>query len=335
MLYILSFFPLVLFSSQVLAFTCIISTVSTTLTPPAITIQRDLPVGSVIGNQLTSGSVSAFTCSNILPPALTYQQFGIKGQGTYVSTINSRRVYSTNIAGIGYAVGITTNGNCSGSTAWVDGTNNVDGNLNNRIACTVNGLFGTQPISGQALITFYKTSQTTGSGTVSSRQVGSFILRNNQNSWQYPEVSINISSFNVNTLACTITNTAINVNMGSVEKRDFSGVGTWPGDGNTKSFNIPLSCNAGTRVNIKIDGNAQNASQGVLNLSSTANSAKGVGIQLLYKDAPLVLGSAFFTGATTSEGAFTVPLKARYYQTARDIITGVANSSATFTFTYQ
>ncbi|MEB7538542.1 fimbrial protein [Pantoea anthophila] len=318
---------------QAQAYTCSTITTSTVLTPPSVTLQRDLPVGSLIGSEIVSGSVQTFSCSNT-SPALTYQEFGVKGYGTYVMTINGRRIYSTNVAGIGYAVGATSVNNCT-NTAYVDGTQTGDGNANNRLMCFVNGVFGNQPVTAQARIQFYKTAQTTGTGTVSARQVSSFILRNDQANWALPESAISIAAFNVTTIACTVSNTVISVPMGTVEKRAFSGVGTWPGDANTRSFTIPLNCNAGTRVNVQIDGSAQNASQGVLNLTGGTGSASGVGIQLLYNSNPLPLGSAINTGTASSEGAYSIPLQARYYQTSSNIVPGAANASATFTLTYQ
>ncbi|WP_241613803.1 fimbrial protein [Rosenbergiella epipactidis] len=325
-------FFILLFPTISYAYTCT-SGATTTVTPSNITVQRDLAVGSVIGS-VTSSTVSAFNCTNS-SPTLTYQQFGAKGYGTYLTTLSGQRIYSTNIAGIGYGITVTTVNNCSGASYPVDGSNNVDGNQNNRIACSVNGLFGNQPIQGQIKVTYYKTAATTGSGTVNGMTVASFILRNNQSTWQNPETLVNASSFNVTTLACSVTNTAITVPMGTVEKRSFSGVGTWPGDTNTKSFNIPLSCNLGTKVNLQIDGSAQNANNGVLNLNSGTGSASGVGIQLLYNDQPLVLGTSFLVGTTTTSGTYNINLKSRYYQTSNTITTGSANSSATFTLTYR
>ncbi|MGE9553592.1 fimbrial protein [Erwinia amylovora] len=321
-------------AADVQAYSCRTVTATTLLTPPSVTLQRDLPVGSLIGSEVLSGQVQAFSCSNTPSPSLSYQQFGGKGYGTYVMTINGRRIYSTNIAGIGYAVGVTSVNNC-GYSGYVNGTQTGDGNANNYLACAVNGLFGSQPVTGQARIQFYKTAQTTGTGTVSARQVSSFILRNNQASWAYPESAISIAAFNVTTIACTVSSTAISVPMGTVEKRAFGGVGTWPGDANTRSFILPLNSNAGTRVNVQIDGNVQNASQGVLNLTGGTGSASGVGIQLLYQNAPLPLSSPVNTGTATSEGTYNIPLQARYYQTGSSITAGTANASATFTLTYQ
>ena len=316
------------------AYQCTRVTASTVLTPPPVTVQRDLPVGALIGSQVVSGVVQSYDCTNTAP-ALTYQEFGVKGYGAYVMTINGRRVYSTNIAGIGYAVGATFVNNCGNLVYYVGGGNTMDGNVNNIRMCSVNGIFKYQPLEAQARIQFYKTAQTTGTGTVSARQVSAFILRNNQQSWSLPESAVSIAAFNVTTVACTVGNAALSVSMGAVEKRAFSGPGTWPGDANTRSFTIPLNCNAGTRVSLQVDGSAQNATQGVLNLAGGADSATGVGIQLLYNNAPLPLSTVISTGTAASEGTYSIPLQARYYQTGSDITPGVANASATFTLVYQ
>lgn len=329
-----SMVKLALAATQAQAYECSTVTQSTVLTMPSVTLQRDLPVGSLIGSEVVSGSVQAFRCSNTPSPAVNYQEFGVKAYGTYVTTINGRRIYSTDVAGIGYAVGAISVNNC-GYTMYVDGSDTGDGNVDNKLICSVNGLMGNQPITGRALIQFYKTAQTTGTGTVSARQVGSFILRNDQSGWSRPESTISIAAFSVTTLACSLSNTVISVPMGTVEKRAFRGQGTWPGDANTRSFTVPLNCNAGTRVNVQIDGSAQNASQGVLNLTGGSGSASGVGIQLLYNGSPLPLATPILTGTASSEGAYSIPLQARYYQTSSNITPGAANASATFTLTYQ
>lgn len=325
---------LALAATDARAYQCVRVTASTVLTPPPVTVQRDLPVGALIGSEVVSGVVATYNCTNSPGASLTYQEFGVNGYGTYVTTIDSRRIYSTNIAGIGYAVGGTSVNNC-GSTGYVDGTQTGDGNVNNRLLCRVNGILRNQPLEAQARIQFYKTAQTTGTGRVSARQVGSFILRYDQQSWSQLASTISIAAFNVARIACTVGNSALSVPMGTVEKRAFSGPGTWPGDASTRSFTIPLNCNAGTRVSLQIDGSAQNAPQGVLNLAGGAGSATGVGIQLLYNNAPLPLSTVISTGTATSEGTYSIPLQARYYQTASDITPGVANASATFTLVYQ
>jgi len=323
-----------LYAMPVWAFSCSTTTSSTTLNVPPLTVQRDTPVGTQIATEVVSGTVNPFSCSNSAP-SLTFQEFGVKGYGNFNSMVDGRRVYDTNIAGIGYAVGAAMLSACN-NLGYVDGTSNLDGNLNNRNLCSINGMFAS-PVPSQARVTFYKTANVTGSGTVTGKQVGSFILRNNQNSFQQPESAININSFNVTTVACSVGNASIIVPMGNIKTTAFSGVGSSPAASNTQSFTIPLSCNLGTRIFVSLSGTAVNGTTGVLALDSAGSSgvASGVGIQLLSNNTPVTFGNWINAGTASSSGAYNIPLQARYYQTAQTITAGTANSSATFTLTYQ
>lgn len=321
-------------ADQARAFTCTTITPLTVITPPSISVQRDLPVNSPIGNELLSDTSETFKCSNTPPPVITSHEYGIKAYGNYVTTINNRRVYQTNIAGIGYAVGLTQISPCnSGKSVYVNGSNPENGGVDAFVACWGPSIFSA-PILGQARIQFYKIAHPTGTGTVGARKVGAFILKNNS-SWFSPESNINISAFNLTTTACTVDNKTVSVPMGIVKKQAFGGPGTGSGEINTREFIIPLSCDVGTRVNLQIDGNVQNAVDGVLNLSGGAGSASGVGIQLLHNNKPLPLSTIINIGTASNTGNYNIPLKARYYQTSNVITPGVANSSATFTLTYQ
>ncbi len=320
------------------AYNCSTSTGSTTINVPPLTVQRDTPVGTQIGNEVVSGWMTPFICNNSAP-ALTYQELGVKAYGDFNSMINGRRVYNTNIAGIGYAIGtkIQGPGQCFGYVAYVDGLASMDGNIANRPLCANNGIFGS-PVPFQHRVTFYKTANVTGSGTVTGRQVGSIILRNNLNSWHLPESAININSFNITTLACFVGNTNIVVPMGNIKTTAFSGVGSSPAASNTRKFDIPLFCDLGTRVYVSLTGAAVSGTTGVLALDSAGSSgvASGVGIQVLSNNVPVTFGKLSLAGTSTSGPIGNIiPFQARYYQTAQTITAGKANSSATFTLTYQ
>ncbi|AOX99061.1 hypothetical protein BJP62_00495 [Jeongeupia sp. USM3] len=69
-----------------------------------------------------------------------------------------------------------------------------------------------------------------------------------------------------------------------------------------------------------------------------ASTATGLGVQLLDDSSvPFPLGVARTMGSysTATGGSYTIPLKARYYKTAANVGPGSANSSMTFTMTYQ
>ncbi|KTS25532.1 fimbrial protein [Pantoea stewartii] len=328
---------LTLTATDVQAYECHRLEPSTLLTPGSIRVPTELPIGSLIGSELVSNIVKTFQCSDSSDDSrIEYQELGVKAEGTYVATYDGRRVYSTNVPGLGYAVGMNTTpylGTCQ-TPVYVDGRETM-GADDTRRACAANGIITRIPIEAQARVMFYKTALSVGTGYVRSRVVGSFLMRINKSAFVFPNTGIYVAGFNVTNSACTVRNSAISVPMGKVEKRAFNGPGTWPGDGNTRSFSIQLNCNANTRVVLQLDGNVHNAVEGVLNVNGGNGSASGVGVQLLYKNAPLMLSTPISTGTTSTEGAYNIPLQARYYQTGNDITPGTANASATFTLTYQ
>ncbi|WP_458722451.1 fimbrial protein [Pseudomonas brenneri] len=110
-----------------------------------------------------------------------------------------------------------------------------------------------------------------------------------------------------------------------------SGVGTSGSrDNNSLMFRIDAA-----RVAI-------NAPNGVLSLDPSATdgapAASGVGIQIATpNNAPVPFGKNQSSGLSlrTSEGSYSIPLRARYLQTEKQVTPGPANASATFTITYQ
>lgn len=146
----------------------------------------------------------------------------------------------------------------------------------------------------------------------------------------------NLTPSKITTVACSVTNTNIHVNMNEANATDFrknSGIA-----GKT-DFQIDLDCDASTNVNVTIDpgtSGAENAASGILKLDPTSGqSAAGIGLQILSHDVPVHLGQRMRIGTTSVDGNYTIPLQAQYIQTGTDITAGDANASATFTMTYQ
>ncbi|MGU3523525.1 fimbrial protein [Enterobacteriaceae bacterium C23F] len=328
-----SLLSLGLFAQPALAWKCstLISTI--TVSPPNITVPRDLPVGSPIGNPISTPAFNAFTCVNNEQGDVSDQTLGPRGMGTFDSMINGRRIYKTNIDGIGYSLSANT-AHCGGATATVTGSDTIRGQVDTAKMCVnLDGMIA--PTIGASLtVTFYKTATVTGSGTVSARTVGALAMLNNLLLWQNPEPLLNINPFTVTTAACQMSTPSIPVNMGEVDKNEFHGQGSTPGDARTQSFSLPMLCNANTPVNVRMEGDIYDAGQGVFNTTSGPGAASGVGIQLLYNNQPMPLGSDVAVG-TTEGGNFSVPLKARYYQTGQTMTPGTANGVLSFTLTYQ
>ncbi|OHW38048.1 MULTISPECIES: fimbrial protein [Pseudomonas] len=131
----------------------------------------------------------------------------------------------------------------------------------------------------------------------------------------------------------------------------FSGIYTtsgpnWVSQSGTSPSGTTTS--SGTRVNnslqYRIDPArvAINATNGVLALDPSgtgkAPAATGVGVQVATSNGtPVPLATNRASGLTlrTTEGSYSIPLRARYLQTANTVTPGPANASATFTIIYQ
>jgi len=133
------------------------------------------------------------------------------------------------------------------------------------------------------------------------------------------------------------------VPLGSYSVNRSNGLGS--GIGQTSSaipFTIQLNCEAllaGTfDVMMQFDGDTVNglSDSGVVALNSTS-TASGVGVQILNgEQQPIALATPFAVASyPLSNALVTVPLYARYYQTASTINPGTANAVATYTISYQ
>ena len=133
------------------------------------------------------------------------------------------------------------------------------------------------------------------------------------------------------------------VPLGSYSVSKSSGLGS--GIGQTSSaipFTIQLNCEAllaGTfDVMMQFDGDTVSglSDSGVVALNSTS-TASGVGVQILNGDQQAIALATPFAVASypLSNALVTVPLYARYYQTASTVNPGTANAVATYTISYQ
>ncbi|WP_334042519.1 fimbrial protein [Burkholderia ambifaria] len=143
---------------------------------------------------------------------------------------------------------------------------------------------------------------------------------------------------------CSTTTPALQVELGTHALGKASGIGSGIGSTSAaKDFSIGIQCDSGVAgdfvVNMMLEGNALDASNGVLALSS-GSDASGVGVQLLKDDGkPVQLGTPWKIADSPSSQAkmpnFSVPLSARYYQTDASAKPGKANGAATFTIIYR
>ncbi|WP_420067182.1 fimbrial protein [Serratia ureilytica] len=269
---------------------------------PAQTLQRDLPVGSVVwqGTRQVQQAASLAPCAGAEDVRLNLQ-----GGDSGLKSGNSA-VYGTTISGLGYA--LDTDAAFSGG--WPASGTLAAGKRQISLRLVVTG-----PLASGVL-----TTETLARRTVNGLPVLDIAL-------QKPVA--------ITRLACELQGGRHRtVALGEVARSDFRGMGSTRGE---QPFLLDLACDAGAQVNIQFDGIAADGDMpGVLTLThpEAQESARGVGVQLLYRGAPLALGERLPL-ETAQQGLRSYPFSARYYQTQSQIAAGEANAVATFSLTYQ
>ncbi|MGL4726304.1 MAG: fimbrial protein [Scandinavium sp.] len=185
-----------------------------------------------------------------------------------------------------------------------------------------------------------KTGNNVGSGSLSGN-FGSFDL------WCYPKGELlngGPGSFGqtlnvvgnpvIMNAPCRVIHDDIKVSMGAISLNRFNGIGTTSAP---RDFSIQLSCNAQPNVSFMVTpgpNGSLDIDKGILNLNNPADSttAKGVGLQVLFKHSPLKFNQNTAAGAATQN--FEIPLQVQYIQTESQVSAGTANASAAFIISY-
>lgn len=166
-------------------------------------------------------------------------------------------------------------------------------------------------------------------------------INNQSGSFPWGNAFTGTASGNFASIACSVTQSAVQVTMPQAKTKDLASVGATTG---STPFSLSLNCDPGVRVAVTVT-DATIPSNRSNTLSLTADStAKGIGYQLSYADTPILYGpDSSIAGNTnqisvssspTSGGVYSVPLKASYIRTG-NINPGTANAKATFTMSYQ
>ncbi|MBY4866310.1 type 1 fimbrial protein [Burkholderia anthina] len=141
------------------------------------------------------------------------------------------------------------------------------------------------------------------------------------------------------------TEGAQTVDLGTYPTKDFKGIGSVS---KLVPFAINLTCSGGTentqsKIFMTLTDNANPSNRSNTLSLAPDSAAKGLGIQV-FKDSTL-LGygpdsssagnvNQWYAG-TTGNGFFSIPLSARFIQTAQTLTSGAAKARMTFTISYQ
>lgn len=292
-----------------------------------VVVQRDTPVGTVVASTTNSalGGRNNFLQCN----ASGFTTRWAVGPGFAPVVYNGQTLYQSGVPGLAFR--IVTSG--AGTTAGRYGTGPLPRQISNTACVTGSGWWrlcgGTWGNLGLQLV---KIAPTTGSGPMTGGSIVQALVVGDTNIIDYT-----IGSGVVQTVACSVTNSNISVTMGKAKNTDFGSPGSTSGDAD---FSIDLNCDASTKINLTLapgSSGAADAAKGILNIDNAGagQTASGVGVQVMYNNAPLALNSRIVVATTAADGTYAIPFKARYYQTQPAVTPGTANANATFTLTYQ
>lgn len=317
---------------------------SNTFTLPTLTQGfNSLQVNSPIGGVITASPAAnkQFSCGT------TTMIFGIYTKSPYVTTINGRRIYNTNIPGIGYAIGIngymnTIYGNttCPASTMWI-GT--ADTTLlspqpfepNNYFGCMLSNFSGSY--FATISLQLYKTATVVGSGTLNlTGQIYSSAF--NGTSVDNEQAIITTPSNVVNS-SCSTTNITPNpVSLPAIDGKLLPTLNSTTGQ---TTFNININCPASTNLYITLTDKNNIGQTGSVLTPDSNSTAKGVGMQLKYNGQTVSYGPDSPTFGNTNQfflrsftGSQSFPFTVSYIRTGT-ISPGTLSTAATFTFSYQ
>ncbi|WP_414451611.1 fimbrial protein [Burkholderia sp. 22PA0099] len=319
----------------------------------ALTVGRDVPVGTILYRQTVTSQTQFFTC--VVPSGVITSTWPLTATPLPLASWNQNpfagHVYQTGVAGIGVAIYWGSNNAAP--------TSNTLNNCNNG-----NGACNWSLVTPSFNIVLIKT------GPVSPGVISGTSLPTVENAWNGGSVPLKLLhvSFtgSIRIVAQTCTTPDVNVDLGKYTVQALSGNNAatpW------KPFAIQLqACPAfygatGTSTNTDsgsgfMPGGFTTPNQIGFSLAPAtpvidpANaivalspgtpskpSASGIGVQVANgAGKPVSFNTLMPSGITpqpTSGGAYAIPLQARYTRTTGTVAAGQANASMTFTINYQ
>ncbi len=143
--------------------------------------------------------------------------------------------------------------------------------------------------------------------------------------------TIRFPTFTLVNASCSLTDSTINVDMGTVARTKFTGVGSASA---SKAFSIGLNCIEGTKVNVTLDSPTSESGFVGTTALSAGSTASGLGIQVTdMSDAPIQFKQSKFVGEANAS-FMAILYKARYIQTNPTITPGTANGVMTLNIEY-
>lgn len=244
-------------------------------------------------------------------------------------------IFETGVPGVGYIIGLKD----------FNGSNYVPLQSGVTQSYPAQGTAGlAQDLGWSAKVTFIKTGAALKSGVYTTPTIHAAILTayNYNSEFKTAQVIINPATITVAASGCTVNTKSANVDLGTLDIRTLSAVGSTSPAG---AFNVTLTCDQQIAVNAVMTDQTTPANRSSVVTLTGDSTASGVGVQFFYNGiGPLNMGSdssasgtlnQFFIQPTSSaKQVLSLPFQTHYIRTG-DLVPGTANALASITFSYQ
>ncbi|WP_260864541.1 fimbrial protein [Citrobacter sp. Marseille-Q6884] len=271
-----------------------------------VVAQSDAPVGTVLSTITASSPNTEYdTCTNG-----GYEYTRMSYPGAALTGVSG--TYSTNIPGVGIK--------------FQDGAYSIPAT-----ATYIQG--NSKGFATAAYISLIKTG-TISAGNLINGEMGNVFVDNGTVVIRHMLTGVN----SVAVTSCTVNNMSLSFPIGNILISQFSSSAGFLPAGAQNTQTLGLTCSSGANINVTLSGtqNPDVSNTTVLALTGQGNPevAKGVGVQIIYNNSPLVLNNRIVLKKSNG-GQESFPITARYYQTKSSVATGTANATATLNITYQ
>ncbi len=196
-----------------------------------------------------------------------------------------------------------------------------------RSSGTFNNGSGSWNDIGNIRVTLYKKGRISQGGKVQGNILNKWITEDG-----VLMLTFMLAPFEVKVKGCKVTTPNPEAILGDVHRTQFNGIGTTAG---SATFDINLDCDSAISPTVTFSGTpAIVGKSNVLALNNSA-TAKGVGVQILYKNKEVLLNTPISLGKTLAQGIVKSTFSARYYQISNTITGGDATATAQFTINYE
>lgn len=297
--------------------------------PSLLSFPRDIPIGTTIYDSgWRSSATNGITCNT--RGTVTGRYTGNIGQAlTGIPGYTDGRVYATPVPGVAMQLFWCNMTSCNPSP------NNVTPPPNLQWAHTAT-IFD---LSNQWWVRLIKVGDFDNQYS-QPFNVGSSVSYSNL---EVARITVTTSAnlLNVTNRTCKVTTPSeFTVRLPLVNKSDFKNIGALHRD--SASFSLDMMCERDIKVNYMFTAlNPSNDATDVINNATGNNMATGVGIQLFKGGAEstnvlkLNEKQLHTTTGSTNDNFVSIPLTAKYYQLNENMTSGIIDTKAVFTITYE